>query len=128
MAALMERLSLCRYGYGKRYLAKNPLFFLSPVRLMIVMEKIEMLRGVERERAAAAVGDRVSLFSFEDEEQMSFTLAEAGKRSLGDKDISVLSPLGAALLGALPGAVVNVNFLGHGHRYLLLKVNKTAEK
>ena len=48
MAALMERLSLCRYGYGKRYLAKNPLFFLSPVRLMIVMEKIEMLRGVER--------------------------------------------------------------------------------
>ena len=128
MAAVMERLSLCRCGYGKRYLAKNPLFFLSPVRLMGVMEKIEMLRGVERELAAAAVGDRVCLFSFEDEEQMSFTLAEAGKRSLGDKDISVLSPLGAALLGALPGAVVNVNFLGHGHRYLLLKVNKTAEK
>ena len=67
MAALMERLSLCRYGYGKRYLAKNPLFFLSPVRLMVVMEKIEMLRGVERELAAVAVGDRVCLFSFEDE-------------------------------------------------------------
>lgn len=128
MAALMKRLSLCRYGYGKRYLAKNPLFFLSPVRLMEVMEKIEMLRGIESDLAAAAVGDRVSLFSFEDEETMSFTLAEAGRRTLGDKDISVLSPLGAALLGSLPGAVVNVEFLSHEHRYLLLKVKKSIKK
>ena len=126
MAALMKRLSLFRYGYGKRYLAKTPLFFLSPVRLMEVMEKIEMLRGVESDLAAAAVGDRVFLFSLEYEEQMSFILAEAGKRPLDNKDLSVLSPLGAALLGSLPGAVVNVDFLGHRHRYLLLKVKKPA--
>ncbi len=128
MAALMERLSLCRYGYGKRYLARDPLFFLSPVRLMEVMEKIEMLRGVGNGLAAAAVGDCVSLFSFEDEEQMCFTLAPSGKPVLGERDISVLSPLGAALLGAFPGEVVNVAFLGHEHRYLLLKVKKFDEK
>lgn len=57
---------------------------------------------------------------------MSFILAEAGKRPLDNKDLSVLSPLGAALLGSLPGAVVNVDFLGHRHRYLLLKVKKPA--
>ena len=128
MAALMERLSLCRYGYGKRHLARNPLFFLSPARLIDVMEKTEMLRGVECDLAAATVGDRLSLFSFEDEEEMCFTLVEAGKPALGEKDVSVLSPLGAALLGALPGAVVNVEFLGYGHRYLLLKVKKVNEK
>lgn len=128
MAALMERLSLCRYGYGKRHLARNPLFFLSPVRLMEVMEKKEMLRGVGRELAAAMVGDRLSLFSFEDEEEMCFTLVEAGKPVLGEKDISVFSPLGAALLGAFPGEVVNVAFLGYEHRYLLLKVKKFNQK
>ena len=127
MAALIERLSSCRYGYGKHRLARNPLFFLSPARLMDVMEKIDMLRGVDRDIAAARVGDRVSLFSFEDEEEMCFTLVDAGNSVLGKKDISVLSPLGAALLGALPGSVINVAFFGYGHRYLLLKVVKAGE-
>ena len=72
-------------------------------------------------------GDRGFLFSFEDEEGRCFTLVDAGKSVLGKKDISVLSPLGAALLGALPGSVINVAFLGYGHRYLLLKVAKAGE-
>lgn len=100
---------------------------LRPVELEHVLHKLEVLDSLPNDNAEkrrkAHVGKAVELFDPDDGSRAVFELVLPGENDPQSGRLSVLSPLGAALLGLKAGERAQVSLFGNRRSYLVCRVS-----
>tara|TARA_B100001105_G_C22119568_1_gene326915 strand:+ start:48 stop:419 length:372 start_codon:yes stop_codon:yes gene_type:complete len=122
MATFLERMSRLRRACMYCIIRNEVGTAGSPMSILAAMDKSEN-EGVLRLSGKARAGDRISIYSFEDEQIMDFSLVPPFTADGCVESLSILSPLGASIIGKSEGEVIDVRFLGHRNRFLLLKIH-----
>lgn len=122
MATFLKRMSQLRRACMHRVIRNEGGCASSPMSVFVAMEKSGN-KGVWSLPGKAGAGDRLSIYSFEDEQIMEFVLVPPFSRKHCVESLSILSPLGASIIGKSEGEVVTVRFFGHQNRFLLLRIH-----
>ncbi|SFG55677.1 GreA/GreB family elongation factor [Neptunomonas qingdaonensis] len=116
-------LSNYRYLINKLYryiLANDSLSYSKPYHLLSVFNVLDSLKNQSLNQAN--IGDTVLISFVDTQEKLQLTLVNADKVTDDEKNISVLSPLGSALLGRSKGECFSVNILNSSIDCKLLKI------
>lgn len=116
-------LSNYRYLINKLYryiLANDSLSYSKPYHLLSVFNVLDSLKNQSLNQAN--IGDTVLISFVDTQEKLQLTLVNADKVPGDEKNISVLSPLGSALLGRSKGECFSVNILNSSIDCKLLKI------
>ncbi|WP_372739471.1 GreA/GreB family elongation factor [Neptunomonas sp.] len=116
-------LSNYRYLINKLYryiLANDSLSYSKPYHLLSVFNVLDSLENQSLNQAN--IGDTVLISFVDTQEKLQLTLVNADKVPGDEKNISVLSPLGSALLGRSKGECFSVNILNSSIDCKLLKI------
>jgi len=100
--------------------------FLSPIALQDVLFKLEKLQessGNDAASRGARVGSVVRLIDLDDGTVVVFELALPEQSDPQRGLLSVLSPLGSAILGKKVGDKVDVSLFGYSHSYVVHNVS-----
>lgn len=102
-------------------------FFLSPVVLNNVLVELERLQGADTGEmdvsSISRIGSQVRLVDLHDGAVMVVKLVLPEKSNPQHGLLSVLSPLGSAILGKKAGEKVEVSSFGYRHSYVVRDVS-----
>ncbi|ASK33532.1 hypothetical protein CEK62_03580 [Alcanivorax sp. N3-2A] len=129
MALKRMRWSLRRWRPAIRryHLARSWCYVLRPAGLASVIARLELACSDKTKAGAARLNSRVSVRDPLCGEEAVFILVEPARARPEQGVISILSPLGDALLGSRPGDLVRPRFLGRGCDLLVVKVEAVVE-
>jgi hypothetical protein len=112
----------------RRCLLMSALVPLTPLMLHNTMQQLEERKSPEQDcliPLKVSLGCAVYLESKQDQTYSWLTLVASPDADLEQGELSVLSPLGQALLGKDVGEEVQVRILGRSMRFLIAEITKT---
>ncbi|WP_298184803.1 GreA/GreB family elongation factor [uncultured Pseudomonas sp.] len=86
------------------------------------LDRIERFRSSGKIAQVATVGSTLKLLDLEADSIAELTLVANSQSSHETHEVSIFSPLGSALLGAVSGEVISLQNFARGCRYLVLSV------
>tara|TARA_R110000868_G_scaffold1683_7_gene13548 strand:+ start:264 stop:635 length:372 start_codon:yes stop_codon:yes gene_type:complete len=86
------------------------------------LDRIERLRSTGHIAQVASIGSKLKLLDLEVDNMAELTLVASSQSSPKTHEVSIFSPLGSMLLGAVPGEVVSLQNYARGCRYLVISV------
>lgn len=86
------------------------------------LDRIERYRLSGNIAQVATVDSTVKLLDLEGDSTAELTLVASSQSSPSAYEVSIFSPLGSALLGAVPGEVISLHNYARGCRYLVMSV------
>lgn len=93
-----------------------------------VVAKLDRLASdLKSKKPRAGINSRVRVLDLDIGEEASFVLVMPEDADPAKGIISVLSPLGAALLAGRPGHILEVALLGYNHRFCVLDIGAGSE-
>lgn len=98
--------------------------YLTPTELADVVEKLEGLDAInDADMDKAHIGKVVELLDMYEGNMVSFELVLPEHNDPTQGRLSILSPIGSAILGRTAGEIVRVSLLGSRQSYLICKVS-----
>lgn len=108
------------------YLSRSVDFNLRPVELARVFQRLEKIESGrwkdQQSKPRAAVGDEVEIVDMSEGELLSFQLVLPAQSNPVKARFSILSPLGAAVLGLKAGETAEVLILGRRYTFFISRV------
>lgn len=86
------------------------------------LDRIERLRSTGHLAQVASIGSTLKLLDLEADSMAELTLVASSQSSPEIHEVSIFSPLGSALLGAVSGEVISLQNYARGCRYLVINV------
>ncbi|MBA4502433.1 GreA/GreB family elongation factor [Marinobacterium marinum] len=96
----------------------------SPLHLLSVFSRLEQLKSAPDTKGRARPGSLLLLQILQTEETCVLQLVAPAEAAPEQQKISVLSPLGSALLGTSPGETCRVKIMGSVLHFKLIKILK----
>ncbi|MSQ28834.1 MAG: hypothetical protein EXR51_11985 [Dehalococcoidia bacterium] len=87
--------------------------------LEAVMKRAEVVRNEQVSVLRAGIGSSVVLFDLANDTPVRYTLVHSNEANIGQGKVSVVAPLGRALVDRVPGDVIEVKAPGGTSRYRL---------
>ncbi|CAB0150135.1 Transcription elongation factor GreA [Pseudidiomarina piscicola] len=98
---------------------------MQPFKLQLLLSNIERSeKSRSRIDARVAVGSQVTLRHRKTKEQITFRLVTPEEAKPSELCVSLLSPIGSAVIGKRRGSVIELNWNGQKSKWEVLAVNR----